>query len=109
MKVELLHIDECPNWQEAGALTRQALDACGFLDVSVTFVLIRTEREAMDAGFAGSPTIVVDGEDLFPSEGRTVDLACRIYLTERGLAGTPTLTQLEQAFQKRAELIRGRS
>jgi hypothetical protein len=109
MNVQVLHIDECPNWQEAGTRTRQALDALGLVNVPVEFVLISTEGEAMSTGFAGSPTIVVDGEDLFPSEGRTADLACRIYLTERGLAGMPTLAQLERALQERTELTRGRS
>jgi hypothetical protein len=109
VNVQVLHIDDCPNWQEAGTRTRQALDALGLVNVSVEFVLIRTEGEATSAGFAGSPTIVVDGEDLFPSEGRTAHLACRVYLTERGLAATPTLAQLERALQERAELTRGRS
>ena len=101
MKVQVLHIDDCPNWEEAGLRTRQALDAAGLADVPVEFVLIRTESEATSTGFAGSPTIVVDGEDLFPSDGRTADLACRVYLTEHGLAGAPTRTQLERALQAR--------
>lgn len=104
MKVRVLHIDECPNWQEAGERTRRALDAIGLADVSVEFVLIRTADEAMATGFAGSPTISVDGEDLFPSDGRTADLACRVYLTDRGLAGAPTQEQLEEALRERAEL-----
>lgn len=98
----MVHIDDCPNWEEAGARTRQALDAVGLTDVPVEYVLVRTGREAMRTGFAGSPTIVVDGEDLFPSDGRTPDLACRVYLTEVGQAGMPTRAQLEQALQERA-------
>lgn len=101
MKVQVLHIDECPNWEEAGRRTRQALDTVGLADVSVEYVLIRSEREAVDAGFAGSPTITVDGQDLFPSEGQTTDLACRVYLTDTGLAGAPTRTQLEGALRER--------
>lgn len=101
MKVQVLHIDDCPNWEEAGARTRQALDAVGLSSVPVEYVLIRTEYEAASTGFAGSPTIVVDGEDLFPSEGRTADLACRIYPSPAGLAGMPTRAQLEQALSER--------
>lgn len=108
MKIQVLHIDECPNWQEAGARTRLALDAVGLVDVPVEFVLIRTEDDAVRLGFAGSPTIVADGEDLFPSEGRTADLACRVFLTEHGLAGTPSLGQLERALQERAAVTRDR-
>ncbi|MEN2738928.1 hypothetical protein ABCS02_14150 [Microbacterium sp. X-17] len=101
MRVRVLHIDECSNWEEAGTRTRQALDAIGLTDVPVEYVLIRTAGEAEDAGFAGSPTITVDGEDLFPSGGRTTDLACRVYLTDTGLAGAPTRTQLERALRER--------
>lgn len=99
MKVQVLHIEECPSWEEAGARARQALDGAGLADVAVEFVVIRTPNEAASTAFAGSPTIVVDGEDLFPSDGQTTSLACRVYFTEHGLAGTPTRTQIERALQ----------
>lgn len=101
MKVQVLHIDECPNWEEAGARTRHALDAVGLPDVAIEYVLIRTAQDAAHTGFAGSPTITVDGEDLFPSIEQTPNLACRIYPTSTGLAGTPTQQQLEQALRDR--------
>ena len=103
----MLHIDDCSNWQEAGSRTRQALDALGLIDIPVEFVPIGTEMDAARTGFAGSPTITVDGEDLFPSGGRTTDLACRVYLTDHGLAGMPTLAQLGRALRERAELEGG--
>lgn len=105
MEIQVLHIDECPNWQEAGDRVRRALDSIGLGDVPVEFVLIRTADEAVRLAFAGSPTILVDGEDLFPSEGQTADLACRVYLTESGVAGAPTVGQLERALEERAALI----
>jgi hypothetical protein len=104
MDVRVLHIDDCPNWREAGVRTRQALDALGLADASVDFVLIRTEREAADAAFAGSPTIVVDGSDLFPSEAPTAALACRLYFTEHAVAGLPSQEQIERALLQRAEI-----
>jgi len=99
MKVQVFHIEECPSWEEAGARARQALDGVGLADVAVEFVVIRTRNEAASTAFAGSPTIVVDGEDLFPSDGQTTSLACRVYFTEHGLAGTPTRPQIERALQ----------
>jgi hypothetical protein len=109
MQVHVLHIDDCPNWSEATIRTRQALATLGLADVSVEPVLIDTERKALDAGFAGSPTIIVDGSDLFPSEGRTADLACRVYYTEHGLAGLPSQEQLERALRERSEITESRS
>ena len=103
----MLHIDGCPNWEEAGILARRALDATGLSEVPVEFVLIRTQREAMLAGFAGSPTIVVAGEDLFATHESTADLACRVYVTEHGLAGVPTQDQIEHALQTHRSRIEG--
>ena len=42
MKVELLHIVDCPNTAIAEAHARAALDALGLTDVPVELVTIRT-------------------------------------------------------------------
>ena len=101
MKIQVLYIEECPNWKKAGALTKRALDMIGIADVSMEHVLVRTAAEAEAVAFAGSPTILLDGNDLFPSVGPTRALACRVYPTEHGLAGTPTQAQLEAAIRQR--------
>lgn len=98
VRVHLLRIDLCPNSVEAGAVARAAL---GLGDVSVEDMVLRTTSEASAVAFAGSPTILVDGEDAFPSNGRTADLACRVYPTDQGLAGTPTHDQIRDAIRAR--------
>lgn len=101
MKIAVLHIDECPNHIETTRRVREVLDAAGHSDVEIDDVLISTPEDAERTGFAGSPTILADGADLFPSEGRTNDLACRIYFTPEGLAGQPTVEQLADALTSR--------
>ncbi len=101
MRVEILHIDECPNWQEAGVRVRAALDATGHSEAAIEYRLLTSSADAATVAFAGSPTILVDGTDAFPSDGRTSDLACRVYQTETGLAGMPTIGQLTVAIGKR--------
>lgn len=101
MTVEILHIDECPSWQSAEARTREALDALGRADIPVTTRLLRTPEEAVGTPFAGSPTITLGGIDIFPSDGRTGDLACRVYATPHGLKGTPTTEQITDALRPR--------
>lgn len=98
MNVEILHIDECLNWEEAGARLREALAATGHRATEIRYRTLVSREQAGETVFAGSPTITVDGRDLFPSAGRTSDLACRIYLTPEGLAGLPTLAQLTEAL-----------
>lgn len=99
--IEVLHIDDCPNWQTAAERVRTALDAVGAKDVEVVTRLVATREDAAASGFAGSPTIMVGGADLFPSDGATPDLACRVYATGQGLAGCPTLDQLTTALHAR--------
>jgi hypothetical protein len=98
MRVEILHIDDCPNWQEAGSRVRAVLDETGHRDIEVRYRLLTSSSDAVGTAFAGSPTIVVDDEDLFPSEGATQDLACRIYATPTGFAGLPTQEQIRGAI-----------
>lgn len=101
MTIEILHIAECPSWESAEARTREALEALGRTDVLVTTRLLRTPEEAAETPFAGSPTIVINGNDIFPSEGRTSDLACRVYATPHGLKGSPTAEQVADALRQR--------
>ena len=100
MRVEILHIDECPNWEQAGQRASDALDALGIRETAVEYRLLRTSDEAAAVWFAGSPTILVDGADAFPSDGRTSDLACRLYYTDAGISRLPTVEQLTRVFQE---------
>lgn len=99
MKVQLLHIDDCPNTADTEARTRGALDALGLADVPVESVTIRSDAEAAATRFGGSPTILIDGADLFPTTPIR-SLACRVYTTENGYAGAPTQRQLEEALRR---------
>ncbi|QDZ15923.1 MULTISPECIES: DF family (seleno)protein [Humibacter] len=101
MKIEVLHIDECPNWEHAGDRIREALAQLGDTASVVENRLLRTSEDAAAVPFSGSPTILVDGEDLFPTSRRTSDLACRIYATPDGLAGVPTVEQIVEAIRVR--------
>ncbi|TFC01520.1 thioredoxin family protein [Cryobacterium adonitolivorans] len=103
MRIEILHIDECPNWVEAGHRLQAALDNTGNPDIAVAYRLLRTSEDAAKVPFAGSPTFTLNGEDLFATDGRTTDLACRIYFTPSGLAGLPTTEQLMKAIASRED------
>ena len=98
MKIEILHIGECPNWEEAGRRARIALEEAGALDATIEYRLLSTPEEASRVPFAGSPTVLINGIDAFPGGERTTDLACRVYPTDQGLAGLPTTEQLRVAF-----------
>jgi len=63
----------------------------------VNLVRVVTDDEAQVLRFPGSPTVRVDGRDLFPGPVG-VGLACRVYRTPDGPAGSPTVDQLVDAM-----------
>ncbi|TFD08177.1 thioredoxin family protein [Cryobacterium sp. TMT1-66-1] len=96
--IELLYIAGCPNSVQALIRLQRAVDNTMHSNTVITSTLIDSAETAGQVLFAGSPTILVDGVDLFPSDGRTSDLACRIYVTPNGMAGAPTQEQIEAAL-----------
>lgn len=64
-------------------------------------VEVRDEEEARRLRFPGSPTIRVDGEDLFPMPAPRYGLACRIYLTEGGTRAYPPRALIVEALRAR--------
>jgi hypothetical protein len=98
MDIELLVVEDCPHAPEAAALLRQALDDLELRDVAFRTTTITTEEQAAQRGFAGSPSFHVNGTDVFPLPGNPTALACRLYQTDSGRAGTPDLADLRSAL-----------
>lgn len=91
MDVTLLYFDGCPSWQIAERRLAALADELGF---TVTRRKVDTIGDAEGIGFRGSPTIMVDGRDVFAEGHEPVGLSCRIYQTPGGPAGAPTREQL---------------
>lgn len=102
MRVELLYFDGCPSWRVAYERLQLALRESG-IQAEVEVVEVRTDEEAARRLFRGSPTVRIDGEDLFSEPGAATGLACRVYSTPAGLAGSPTLEQFVEALRLRGE------
>ena len=98
MDITLLYFDDCPNWKIADE--RLAAIAAERADLKVTRHLVNTPEEAERVGFHGSPSILVDGVDVFAEPCAGVGLSCRVYHTPDGLAGAPTLEQLRAALAR---------
>ncbi len=99
VKLELLHIPDCPHTALALQQVEAALAALGRQDIAVHMVRIDTPEDAAGTGFAGSPTITADGGDIFPDRTPTGELACRLYPTPHGLAGVPAPAQMLEALK----------
>ncbi|WP_091548222.1 thioredoxin family protein [Modestobacter sp. DSM 44400] len=96
MDVALLYFDACPNWKVADE--RLAAIAAERADLTLTRHLVDTPEEAERVGFHGSPSILVDGVDVFAEPDAGVGLSCRVYRTPKGMAGAPTVEQLRAAL-----------
>jgi hypothetical protein len=61
---------------------------------------VETNEEAETFKFPGSPTIRVNGKDLFPVNQSGFSLQCRVYQTQSGFKGTPTREMLKEQISK---------
>ncbi|MET4783400.1 thioredoxin family protein [Glaciihabitans sp. UYNi722] len=99
MEITLQYFEGCPNWTIASE--RLAAIVLDNLDITVTCRPVETVEDAEAIGFRGSPSILVNGVDLFPDPSAPVGLACRIYVTPDGFTGAPTLEQLQATIRAR--------
>ena len=96
MEVELLFWEGCPSYPAALAQLHAILGE----DFPVTMREIFDEDGAVAERFPGSPTIRVDGEDLFPSD-QPPSLACRVYrLADGRFSPTPDPGELREALKR---------
>jgi hypothetical protein len=96
LQITLQYFDGCPNWTTTAAHLSTLRDEGRIAGVG--YELINTHEAAVDRGFRGSPTILVDGVDLFADANAPIGLACRVYRTADGYAGSPSLSQLREAI-----------
>lgn len=99
MRIDILHIADCPNWRRTAADVRTVLRELGRDDVPVT--VTRVIDAAAHPAFAGSPTVLIDGVDPFGDGTVSRELACRVYRVGTRLAGAPDITQLRDAVATR--------
>ena len=83
MRVELLWWEGCPSYPETLADLERSLAAAG-LPTEVEMVEIESDEQARRERFPGSPTIRIDGEDIFPAASEPHSLTCRVYRTRDG-------------------------
>lgn len=79
-RVEFLWWRGCPSHERALAELVATMESLGLDPEAVDVREVRSEEEAEDAGFPGSPTIRVDGTDVSaPGSIEGSRLNCRVY------------------------------
>ncbi len=84
MKIEVLYVPGCPNYQPAIERIQKVL-ASESLRADIGGIPVGTEVEAKALGFPGSPTVRVNGTDVESNLMTPVGLACRLYANSGGV------------------------
>lgn len=99
MEVELRYIASCPSWEVVAELLDVIAAERG--DIVIRRRLVTSDQEAQRLGFYGSPSIYVDGRDLFePPADAVPGLSCRLYRNGAGLSGAPAPDALRAALER---------
>jgi hypothetical protein len=100
MRVELLHIPDCPNARIVARLLKEILHEQG-LPQKIVEVSVTDFSQAEALAFPGSPTIRIDGKDVdptFPEQGYR-GLSCRTYIVDGKRQGVPSDAMISRAIR----------
>jgi hypothetical protein len=84
MRIEILYVPGCPNYQPTFERL-QAVLASEAVKAGIEGIHVTTEVEAKALLFPGSPTVRVNGEDVEPQQTSAPSLACRLYANRSGI------------------------
>ena len=107
MDIEIRYFDDCPNWKVADDRVAEALHEVGIVNAAVTYQRVTSIDQANALEFRGSPTIVIKGVDPFATAGDPIGLACRMFRTEHGLEGSPSVAQIRRALMQSLDASHG--
>ncbi|MBN1310012.1 MAG: hypothetical protein JXB30_01245 [Anaerolineae bacterium] len=99
LQIDILYMADCTDWETAAEIVQQVLADLN-LEADIQYWLIENDRQALQNYFIGSPTIRVDGYDLFPVKGATAGLRLRSYWTGDDLLGHPTYDMVYEALSQ---------
>jgi hypothetical protein len=97
--ITLRYFDGCPNWKIALERIHEVVERAELRDVRIDLERVETLAEAEAVGFRGSPSVLIEGRDPFRA-GDPVGLSCRMFVTEDGPQGAPSVSQLLDALQE---------
>jgi hypothetical protein len=101
-RIELLWWPGCPSWEQALSELRRQVQAAGLDPAQIEVRAVESESDAEREGFAGSPTIRIDGSDVqAPADDRSPALACRVYRLRDGrVSPTPDPADVREAIER---------
>jgi hypothetical protein len=90
MRIEVLYVPGCPNYEPAVERIRKVL-VSESVQVGIRAVSVNTEGEAKALLFPGSPTVRINGEDVEGTGTTVPSLSCRLYADRSGIPSEESL------------------
>jgi hypothetical protein len=99
MDIHFLYFEDCPSHDEALNRLRDVMQEEG-VESSIEIIKIEAEEQAQEHRFVGSPTILINGNDIVsPAPGTRYGLACRAYTLEDGrISPLPSREMIRKAL-----------
>ena len=103
LKIRFLYFEDCMSHDEALRRLNECIRAEG-IDSEIEIVKVETAEEAERLHFTGSPTILVNGRDIYPPLDSHYALTCRAYRLEDGrISPLPSEAMIRKALRKAKE------
>lgn len=102
VRIQVLHNHECTFWQVARRMLEQLI-AERKLDAELEEVLIADDADAAKHRFAGSPQVMINGQDVDPEASRMITFhasGCRPYFWGGQHYDYPPRPMMEAALQR---------
>jgi hypothetical protein len=96
MRIEVLYVPGCPNFQPAVERIKKVLVSQS-LRADIEGIPVNTDAEANALEFPGSPTIRINGADVEPNRTNASGLSCRLYANS---GGVPSEEMLRAALSR---------
>ena len=101
MDITFLYYEDCPSHDQALARLKQVMTEED-IEADIEIIKVETEDQAQALQFVGSPTILVNGDDIVPTPpGAYYSLTCRAYRLEDGrISPLPSLEMIRHPLQQ---------
>jgi hypothetical protein len=102
VNITFLYFEGCPSHEAALERLRQVMAEEG-VAAKIEMVKVETDEQAQRFNFVGSPTILVDGQDIDPPPPEAYPaLTCRVYHLKNGrISPLPSPDMIRGALQLR--------
>lgn len=99
VSVEILYFSGCPSWKQTIEDLKFVLAEKG-INSEIKLTRVESDDDAKAKKFLGSPTIRINGRDLFPVNKPNYCLQCRVYSTPDGMLAIPTREMLNERLSQ---------